>query len=139
MENENSDIRLGGSKTYSVADGLSLRSIKKDDTWGEFDEDWGFRVWDIPKEFRTKEKYENFLLAKKEEKEHKIHLKSKPYNIVIEPTNVCNLQCPFCPRELTEKSRGLGFMDMDIFKKFGYPFNSSFYLIINVALSVLLQ
>ena len=23
--------------------------------------------------------------------------------------------------------------DMDIFKKFGYPFNSSFYLIINVA------
>jgi radical SAM protein with 4Fe4S-binding SPASM domain len=39
-----------------------------------------------------------------------------PY-LIIEPTNVCNLQCPFCPRDLTEKSRGLGFMDMSIFKR----------------------
>ena len=39
-----------------------------------------------------------------------------PY-IIIEPTNVCNLQCPFCPRDLTEKSRGLGFMEMDVYKK----------------------
>ena len=42
---------------------------------------------------------------------------SFPPYLIIEPTNVCNLQCPFCPRELTEKSRGLGFMDMELFKK----------------------
>ena len=39
-----------------------------------------------------------------------------PY-LILEPTNVCNLQCPFCPRELTEKSRGLGFMEFDVYKK----------------------
>lgn len=39
-----------------------------------------------------------------------------PY-IILEPTNVCNLQCPFCPRDLTEKSRGLGFMEFDVYKK----------------------
>ncbi len=39
-----------------------------------------------------------------------------PY-LILEPTNVCNLQCPFCPRELTEKSRGLGFMELDVFKR----------------------
>ena len=117
MENENSDIRLGGSKTYSVADGLSLRSIKKDDTWGEFDEDWGFRVWDIPKEFRTKEKYENFLLAKKEEKEKKLILNSKPYNIVIEPTNICNLHCPLCSTGIGAETRKKGSFTYENFKK----------------------
>ena len=48
--------------------------------------------------------------------EEKDVLPFPPY-LILEPTNVCNLQCPFCPRDLTEKSRGLGFMEFDIYKK----------------------
>ena len=109
--------KLGGSKTFSVADPMSVKSRREEDQWGVFDEDWGFRVHDIPEEFRTEEKFENFKLAKKEEKEHKINLKSKPYNIVIEPTNVCNLQCPLCSTGIGAKTRDKGVLDLENFKK----------------------
>lgn len=108
---------LGGSKTFSVADSVSVKARREEDKWGVFDEDWGFRIHDIPIEFRTEEKYENFKLAKIEEKEHKIHLKSKPYNIVIEPTNVCNLQCPLCSTGIGAKTRKKGVLDLENFKK----------------------
>ena len=37
---------------------------RKNDDWGQFDEDWSFSVHEIPPEFRTSKKYENFILAK---------------------------------------------------------------------------
>ncbi|SVD40184.1 uncharacterized protein METZ01_LOCUS393038, partial [marine metagenome] len=46
----------GGSKRYSIADEVSIKAVKVDDEWGSFDEDWGFKIWDIPKEFRTQKK-----------------------------------------------------------------------------------
>ena len=46
--------------------------------------------------YEVAKKYENFVLAKQEEKEQKLILKSKPYHIEIEPTNLCNLHCPLC-------------------------------------------
>jgi radical SAM protein with 4Fe4S-binding SPASM domain len=109
--------KLGGSKTFSVGDQISVKSRREQDDWGVFDEDWGFRIHDIPMEFRTHEKFENFLLAKKEEKERKIFLQSKPYNIVIEPTNVCNLQCPLCSTGIGAKTRTKGVLDLENFKK----------------------
>lgn len=109
--------RIGASKTFSVADGSSVKSRRENDEWGTFDEDWGFRIHDIPKEFRTEKKFENFILAKNEEREHKISLKSKPYNIVIEPTNVCNLQCPLCSTGVGAKTRDKGILDLESFKK----------------------
>ena len=109
--------KVGGSQTFSVADTISVKSRRENDVWGIFDEDWGFRIHDIPKEFRTKSKFENFVLAKNEEKEHKINLESKPYNIVIEPTNVCNLQCPLCSTGIGAKTRTKGVLDLENFKK----------------------
>jgi len=110
-------IREGASKTFSVADGVSIKARRENDQWGQFDEDWGFRIHDIPIEFRSQKKLENFLLAKQEEKEKKIVLKSKPYNIVIEPTNICNLQCPLCSTGIGAQTRKKGVLNLERFKK----------------------
>lgn len=112
-----SQIRLGASKTYSVADGVSIKSRREDDDWGQFDEDWGFRIHDVPPKFRTKLKKENYELAKKEEHEKKIELESMPYNVVIEPTNSCNLQCPLCSTGIGAKTREKGILQFENFKK----------------------
>jgi MoaA/NifB/PqqE/SkfB family radical SAM enzyme len=72
----------------------------------------------IPKNFLTKEKIENFLLARQEEKEKKLILKSRPYKVMIEPTNSCNLGCPICPTGLKIKSRDKGIIKLEQFKKF---------------------
>ena len=53
-----SQIRLGASKTYSVADGVNIKARRTNDEWGEFDEDWGFRIHDIPEEFSKESKAE---------------------------------------------------------------------------------
>ena len=112
-----SQVRLGASKTYSVADGVSIKSRREKEEWGKFDEDWGFRIHDVPLEFRTELKKENYSLAKKEEYEKKIVLKSMPYNLVIEPTNVCNLQCPLCSTGIDAKTRQKGVLKFENFKK----------------------
>ena len=112
-----SQIRLGASKTFSVADGVSIKSRRDHDDWGQFDEDWGFRIHDVPIEFRTQLKKENYDLAKKEENEKKLVLKSMPYNIVIEPTNSCNLQCPLCSTGIGAQTRKKGILEFENFKK----------------------
>jgi radical SAM protein with 4Fe4S-binding SPASM domain len=110
-------IKIGASKTFSVADNISIKSRREDDNWGAYDEDWGFRIHDIPVEFRTEKKYENFILAKEEEVQKKLVLKSKPYNVVIEPTNACNLHCPLCSTGLGAQTRKKGILDFENFKK----------------------
>ena len=112
-----SQIRLGASKTFSVADGVSIKSRRNHDDWGQFDEDWGFRIHDVPVEFRTQLKKENYDLAKEEENEKKIVLKSMPYNVVIEPTNSCNLQCPLCSTGIGAQTRKKGILEFENFKK----------------------
>lgn len=112
-----SELRLGASKTYSVADGVSINSRRENDDWGQFDENWGFRIHDVPPKFRTQLKKENYELAKKEEYEKKIMLESMPYNVVIEPTNSCNLQCPLCSTGIGAKTREKGILQFENFKK----------------------
>ena len=111
------DVKKSGSKTYSLMDGFSVKSTKENETWGEFDEDWGFRINDVPEKFRTEQKFENFKLSKQEEYEKKLTLKSKPYQIVIEPTNVCNLHCPLCPTGIGAETRKQGVLPLERFKK----------------------
>ena len=77
----NEKSSLGGSKRYSVADEVSIKATREGDDWGVFDEDWGFKIWDIPKEFRTEKKFENFNLAKKEEKEGKLVLEFISFSV----------------------------------------------------------
>lgn len=112
------NIKFGGTKKISLADSISVVAKRENDTWGVFDENWGFVVHDIPEEFRTETKYKNFLLSKKEEGEKRIRLKSKPYNYVIEPTNICNLQCPLCSTGVGAETRDKGKMTLENFKKF---------------------
>lgn len=112
----NKIIKLGASKTYSIADGVNMKAKRENEEWGVFDEDWGFRIHDVPEEFRTEKKYQNFILAKKEETEKKIALESKPYSIVIEPTNICNLRCPLCSTGIEAKTRKKGILELENFK-----------------------
>ena len=49
---------------------------------------------------------------------------STPYILYVDPASICNLQCKFCPcgtahKELwtTEKSKSIGIMDFDLYKK----------------------
>ena len=71
----------------------------------------------VPEEFLSPQKIENFLLAAKEEDEKKLVLASKPYSIIIEPTNSCNLGCPLCPTGLGIKTRNKGLLKLDEFKE----------------------
>jgi MoaA/NifB/PqqE/SkfB family radical SAM enzyme len=70
----------------------------------------------IPDQFITETKISNFILARTEEKQKLIHLKSKPYHLVIEPTNACNLGCPLCPTGIGAKTRSKGVMKMNQYK-----------------------
>ena len=45
------------------------------------------------------------------------HLLGLPPSIQVEPTNVCNLECPLCPTGSSEVKRPQGFMSLDLFNK----------------------
>ena len=112
-----SDSAFPGTKTFSLSDSVTISSKKEKETWSSYDEKWGFIFDDIPKEFLTKKKLDNFLLARKEEDEKKLRLKSKPYHFVIEPTNVCNLHCPLCSTGINAETRAKGTLTLEKFKK----------------------
>ncbi len=62
-------------------------------------------------------KIKNFLLASVEEKFKKTKLKSKPYKLILDPTNGCNLGCPLCPTGLGVSSRKKGVLKINQFKE----------------------
>lgn len=112
-----SDSIFEGTKSISLSDSVSITSKKINQSWSSYDEKWGFIFDDIPDEFLTQTKLDNFLLARKEEDEKKIRLKSKPYHYVIEPTNVCNLHCPLCSTGINAETREKGTLTIEKFKK----------------------
>lgn len=61
----------------------------------------------------TIRKLVNAAVALKEMGFGKIHVKSKPFVLRIEPTNICNLRCPFCVCGAKRDPRPKGFMSMD--------------------------
>lgn len=107
----------GSAKRMSISDTISYRAKRDADKWGKFDENWSFAIHEVPYEFRTEKKYENFVLAKQEEKEQKLILKSKPYHIEIEPTNICNLHCPLCSTGVSAVTREKQKLTLENFKK----------------------
>ncbi len=56
------------------------------------------------------------FLQNKKKKKKKLTLKSQPYNIVIEPTNICNLQCPLCSTGIGAQTRKKGVLELKNFK-----------------------
>ena len=61
------------------------------------------------------EKIQNFLISCIEEKFKKTRLQSKPYKLVLDPTNGCNLGCPLCPTGLAMSSRKKGVLKIEQF------------------------
>ncbi|MAH97784.1 MAG: hypothetical protein CMA12_00335 [Euryarchaeota archaeon] len=62
-------------------------------------------------------KIKNLIIAKIEKKEKKTKLISKPYRIVVDPTNACNLGCPLCPTGLGASTRTKKILKVNDFKK----------------------
>ncbi len=117
MFNPESNSHLGASKRILLKEKIDLQTKRENEKWGKYDEDWSFAVHEIPEEFRNDTKYQNFLLAKQEEEEQKLVLKSKPFHIEIEPTNVCNLRCPLCSTGVEAKTRKKTMLTLENFKK----------------------
>ena len=72
-------------------------------------------------------KIRNFLLACVEEKFKKTKLKSKPYKLVLDPTNGCNLGCPLCPTGIGASSRKKGVLKINQFLQIIDQFPFQFY------------
>lgn len=62
-------------------------------------------------------KIKNFLISCIEKKKNLTRLISKPYHVVVDPTNACNLGCPLCPTGVGESQRIKGILKFDQFKK----------------------
>lgn len=69
----------------------------------------------LQKKFLSKKIY-NFFLNQIELKLKRNYLFSYPYNLVIDPTNICNLKCPLCPTWQDIEARQKGKMDMQTFR-----------------------
>ena len=55
---------FGAAKRISARNDVDFDFKREGDDWGKFNEDWSFSVHEIPLEFRTSKKHENFILAK---------------------------------------------------------------------------
>jgi len=116
-ENDYKPTPHGSAKRLSISDTINYKAKREADKWGKFDENWSFAIHEVPYEFRTDKKFENFVLAKQEEKEQKLILKSMPYHVEIEPTNICNLHCPLCSTGINAITREKRKLTLESFKK----------------------
>lgn len=64
-----------------------------------------------------RKKISNFLLNQIEIKMNRTKLLSYPYQVTIDPTNICNLNCPLCPTWQDINVRPKGKMDIQTFYK----------------------
>jgi len=62
-------------------------------------------------------KLKNFIIACVEEKNLVTKLQSRPYKLIIDPTNACNLGCPLCPTGIGKSDRIKGLLKFEKFKK----------------------
>lgn len=62
----------------------------------------------VPPDFWSEKKLQNLLLALEEEQAGVLTLKSRPYHLVIEPTNICNLKCPLCSTGVASAQENTG-------------------------------
>jgi lipopolysaccharide/colanic/teichoic acid biosynthesis glycosyltransferase/pyruvate-formate lyase-activating enzyme len=53
----------------------------------------------------TPKKVANLLVVEREWRSRKPRLKGRPYIIIVEPTNICNLRCRLCPTGTGESGR----------------------------------
>ena len=63
-----------------------------------------------------KQKINNYLLVEHQKKERSEYIEGYPYWLTIDPTNICNLKCPFCPTGQGRNSRPKAMLPLDKFK-----------------------
>lgn len=63
------------------------------------------------------EKLDNFLLIEREKKLRQQFVTGYPYWLTIDPTNFCNLKCPFCPTGQMRGTRTKSILTFENFKK----------------------
>ncbi len=61
-------------------------------------------------------KKENYNLIEQQKQNKDVILKGYPYWLTIDPTNICNLECRFCPTGQKRGSRPQKVMDMNLYK-----------------------
>lgn len=59
----------------------------------------------------------NFLVVEYEYFLRRSTLRGFPYELIIDPTNICQLRCPLCPTGLGQPGRQKGYMDLRLFKR----------------------
>lgn len=59
----------------------------------------------------------NFALVESEFRLRRTHVRGRPYVLVVDPTNVCNLRCPLCPTGLMQHGRRAGMIEWETFKR----------------------
>lgn len=64
----------------------------------------------------TINKLKNLIISSIEQNKNNTKLISKPYRIIIDPTNACNLGCPLCPTGLGASERKKGILKLEDFK-----------------------
>ena len=67
--------------------------------------------------YGTFPRVKNVILVEMERVMRRAELRGLPYIIVIDPINVCNLKCPFCPTGRGALSLPPGRMSLDNFKR----------------------
>lgn len=67
--------------------------------------------------FGLKEKVENFLTVEIEKHAREEYVSGYPFWLTIDPANLCNLRCPFCPTGQERGSRTKGVLSLDDFKR----------------------
>ncbi len=80
-----------------------------------------FEIWkkyfSLFSKYLTIKKIRNIGMVELERAQKKGFLKGKPYTLMLESTNICNLSCPFCPTGLGLNRVPKGKVFIDNFKK----------------------
>ena len=68
--------------------------------------------------YLTLPKLSNFIKCEVEKRRRQAHLSSRPYIAIIDTTNACNLQCPYCPTGKRRVSgRAVGTIDLELVRR----------------------
>jgi MoaA/NifB/PqqE/SkfB family radical SAM enzyme len=78
-------------------------------------------LWSIARH-GTPRKVLNLARVEIERKRRRMRLKGRPYLLIIDPCNYCNLRCPLCPTGLGTLGRPQAMLSLDHFKQYFDPF-----------------
>jgi len=69
----------------------------------------------------TPRKWFNLLRVEIERKLRRIEASSRPYLLILDPCNYCNLRCPLCPTGVNDLGRTQSMMSFECFKRYFDP------------------